>query len=277
MDTDTATKDAELKSAMRATWALGDYHRFAKATIWEMGPVLVEACGIGPGQRVLDVAAGTGNTAIRAAERGADVTASDLTPENFEAGREEAADHGVTLDWVEGDAERLPFPDASFDVVSSSFGVIFAPHHQPVADELTRVCRPGGTIGLLSFAPDGLLSDLFQACAPYLPPPAEDALPPTLWGDETHVRALFGDRVSDLSITADEYVERAASPRAYVDLFRDTFGPIVAAYQALADDPERQGALDRDLLDFATRCNAGAPDGPAEYPYGYRLIIAQRR
>ena len=135
------------KATERAMWALGDYHRFAKETVWELGPVLVEACGIAAGQRVLDVAAGTGNVAIRAAETGAEVVASDLTPENFEAGRREARACGVELEWVEADAEALPFDDGAFDVVTSSLGAMFAPDHQRVADELLRVCRPGGTIG----------------------------------------------------------------------------------------------------------------------------------
>ncbi len=276
MDTTTAT-DAEVKAGMRAAWALGDYHRFARATIWEMGPVLVDACRVGPADRVLDVAAGTGNTAIRAAERGAEVVASDLTPENFAAGQREAAEHGVTLEWVEGDAESLPFPDASFDVVTSSFGAIFAPHHQAVADELVRVCRPGGTIGLLTFTPGGLFSDFFAACAPYLPAPPTDALPPLLWGDEAHVRELFGDSVGALRVTTDEYVETAATPRAYVDLFRDTFGPVTAAYQRLAEeDPVQRAALDRDLMDFATRCDSGPTGGPAEYRFGYALVVGER-
>ncbi|MGH2778799.1 MAG: class I SAM-dependent methyltransferase [Actinomycetota bacterium] len=149
----TEDVDRQAKAATRAAWALGDYHKFARGTIWELGPVLVEACGISAGQRVLDVAAGTGNTAIRAAENGADVVASDLTPENFEAGRFEAKAHGVELEWVEADAEDLPFGDSEFDVVTSSFGAMFAPNHQAVADELMRVCRPGGTIGMLNFTP----------------------------------------------------------------------------------------------------------------------------
>ena len=143
----TAELDREHKAAERAMWALGDYHAFAKRTIWELGPVLVEACGIASGQRVLDVAAGTGNVAIRAAEAGAEVVASDLTPENFEAGRREALAQGVELEWVEADAEALPFGDGAFDVVTSSFGVMFAPDHQKAADELLRVCRPGGRSG----------------------------------------------------------------------------------------------------------------------------------
>jgi ubiquinone/menaquinone biosynthesis C-methylase UbiE len=152
-------------------WALGDYHRFAKATVWEIGPFLVDACGIGPGMRVLDVAAGTGNTAIRAALAGAEVVASDITPENFPAGEAEAAALGATLDWVEADAQALPFDDDAFDAVTSSLGVIFAPDHQAAADEMVRVCRPGGVIGIVAFSPDNLASPFFELFGPYMPPP----------------------------------------------------------------------------------------------------------
>jgi ubiquinone/menaquinone biosynthesis C-methylase UbiE len=263
----------ELKAATRAAWALGDYHRFATETVWELGPVLVEACAISAGQRVLDVAAGTGNTAIRAAENGAHVVASDLVPEHFEAGRREARARGVELDWVEADAEALPFGDDEFDVVTSSFGVIFAPDHQAVTDELVRVCRPGGTIGMLSFTPEGLISDFFAVLAPYGPPPPPGALPPPLWGSEEHVRELFRDRVEWLELTRRDYTERADSPRAYRELFKETFGPIVATYTSLAEQPDRLAALDRDFLEFATRSNSGAPAAPAEYRYEYLLAV----
>jgi ubiquinone/menaquinone biosynthesis C-methylase UbiE len=275
--TGSTVDDREVKASMRAMWAAGDYHRFAKATVWKMGPVLVEACGISAGQRVLDVAAGTGNTAIRAAEAGAEVIASDLTPENFEAGRREAAVRGIELEWVEGDAEALPFADDEFDVVTSSFGAMFAPHHGTVADELLRVCRPGGTVGMLTFTPEGLLADFFQAVAPFMPPPPSDAQPPILWGSEEHVRALFGDRVSALEMTRDVYVERAESPTAYRDLVKQTFGPVTATYESLADDPDRLAELDRAFLDFAERSNEGPPGGQAEYPYEYLLIVARKR
>ncbi len=159
------------KAQSRAMWALGDYHRFATATVWGLGPVLVEACGISAGQHVLDVAAGSGNVAIAAAKAGANVIASDLTPENFEAGRREAEKQGVELEWVEGDAEALPFGDDEFDAVTSSLGAIFAPDHQAVAEELLRVCRPGGTIGMINFTPEGLAADFFGVLAPYAPPP----------------------------------------------------------------------------------------------------------
>jgi ubiquinone/menaquinone biosynthesis C-methylase UbiE len=261
----------------RAVWRLGEYHRFAREQLWEIGPVVVAACGISPGQRVLDVAAGSGNVAIRAAEAGADVVASDITPENLDAGRKEAEGLGVALDWVEADAQALPFGDDEFDVVTSSFGAIFAPDHQKVADELLRVCRPGGTIGLTSFPPGGLAEDIFGVVAPYMPAAPPSALSPLLWGTEDHVRQLFGHRVESLEMSERTYTERAPSPHEYVDLYKETFGPVVGIYEALRDEPDRAAQLDREFLDFAHRANRGAPDGWAEYPYEYRLVVARKR
>src|ERR687898_665072 len=192
----------KLKAVTRAAWALGDYHRFAKETIWELGEVLVRACGISAGQRVLDVAAGTGNAAIRAAEAGAEAVASDLAPENFEAGRREAEAHAVELEWAEADAEALPFADGEFDVVTSSFGAIFTPDHRAVADEMLRVCRPGGTVGMLNFTPEGLGSEFFGTFAPYMPQ-TPGAVSPVMWGSEEHVRELLGDRIDRLDLTRD--------------------------------------------------------------------------
>jgi ubiquinone/menaquinone biosynthesis C-methylase UbiE len=257
-------------------WALGDYHRFASQTVWSLGPVLVEACAIRPGQRVLDVAAGTGNVAIRAAEAGAEVVASDLTPENFEAGRREARARGVGLEWVEADAESLPFEDAAFDVVTSALGAIFAPDHRTVADELVRVCRPGGTIGMINFTPEGLAADLFELLGRHAPPPRPGALPPVLWGSEQHVRELFGGRLGSLELTRRQYVERSPDPAAYCRFFKETFGPVIGLYASLADRPGRPAALDRDFLEFATRSNQGPPGGPAEYAYEYLLVVGRR-
>jgi len=277
METTTHETTDAAKAADRAMWALGDYHRFATELVWELGPVLVAACGISAGHRVLDVAAGTGNVAIRAAEAGARVVASDLTPENFEAGRREARALGVEVKWVEADAEALPFDDGEFDVVTSSFGAMFAPDHQAVADELVRVCRPGGTVGMANFTPDGLGAEFFGVFAPYAPASAPGALPPVLWGSEEHVRELFGDRVSSLDLTRREYVERMpGGPGAYRDFVKETFGPVIALYGSLADQPERAAALDRAFLEFATRANRGASGGPAEYSYEYLLVVARR-
>jgi len=266
------TMQAQAK-APSTVWALGDYHRFAKEMVWSVGPELVAACGIGPGQRVLDVAAGTGNVAIRAAEAGADVVASDLTPESLAAGEREARERGVELEWVVADAQALPFADAEFDVVTSSFGAMFAPDQQAVADELLRVCRPGGTIGLASFTPDGGVGEFFGVFAPYLPAPPRDSRPPVLWGDEGHVRGLLGDR-AELDLQRKWLVERSAGgPRQYCDFYRETFGPAVAAYA----DPAQAAAVDRDFLAFATRMNRGAAGGPSEYHYEYLLALARKR
>ena len=272
-----AAANRELKAAQRAMWALGDYHRFATSTVWELGPVLVDACRISSGQRVLDVAAGTGNVAIRAAMTGAAVMASDLTPENFEAGRRAARAAGVEVGWIEGDAEALPFEDDEFDVVTSCFGAMFAPDQQRVANELLRVCRAGGTIGMVNFTAEGRGGDFFRLLAPYAPPLPPGALPPVMWGNEEHVQKLFGQRIESLEMTRREYVERAASPRAYFDLFKHTFGPMVAIYAAMADQPERAAALDRAFLEFVERSNRGRPEGPVEIPYEYLLVVARMR
>jgi ubiquinone/menaquinone biosynthesis C-methylase UbiE len=269
--------DQELKAAMRQMWALGDYHSFASKTVWEVGPLLVEACEIAEGQRVLDVAAGSGNVAIRAAEAGARVVASDLTPENFESGRREASIRGVSLDWVEGDAEALPFADGEFDVVTTSFGAMFAPDHQAAASEMLRVCRPGGTIGMINFRPEGTSAAFFELFGRYAPPPQPGAQAPLLWGDEEHVRKVFGDRVAALKMSRHAYVERSpGGPVAYCKLFTETFGPFIAVRADLASQPDRLAAFDRDFLEFAKRHDQGAPGGPAEYSYPYLLVVAQK-
>ncbi len=275
--TEQAVGNHPAKAAARAMWALGDYDRFARQTVWELGPVLVAACAIAPAQRVLDVAAGTGNVALRAAEAGAQVTASDLTPQNLEVGRRQAEARGVELEWVEADAEALPFRDGEFDVVTSCFGATFAPDHRRVADELVRVCRPGGTIGMINFVSDGVAGEFFEVVARYAPPPPPGASPLVLWGSEEHVRGLFGDRVDSLELERRSYVERSPGSAAeYVEFFNETFGPLIAIRGLLADDPERLAALDRDFLEFAERSNTGSTDA-AEYEYGYLLVVARTR
>jgi ubiquinone/menaquinone biosynthesis C-methylase UbiE len=265
--------DEQLR-APSTVWALGDYHRFAKQMVWGVGPELVAACGIESGQSVVDVGAGTGNVAIRAAETGANVVACDVTPESLAVGEREARERGIDVEWVVADAQALPFANGEFDVVTSSFGAMFAPNHQAVADELLRVCRPGGTIGMANFTPEGGVGEFFDVFAPYLPAPPPDALPPLLWGDEGHVRQLFGDRVASLELTRTWLVERSAGgPREYCDFYRETFGPAVAAYSG---EPDRVAELDREFLAFATRINRGEPDGPSEYHYEYLLVVARK-
>jgi SAM-dependent methyltransferase len=256
-------------------WALGDYPAVAIDVIPELGPELVAAAGVRSGDAVLDVAAGTGNAAVPAALVGARVTASDLCPELFVAGRAFAARHGVQIAWEEGDAEALPYADGSFDVVLSCVGVMFAPHHQRAADELVRVCRPGGTIALLSWTPAGFVGQLFATMKPYAPPPPPGAQPPPLWGDETHVRGLLGDRVTDVvarrqTLTSDRFT----SPEQWRDYWKTVYGPTIAVYRSLADDPERVAALDADLTALAERFDRGSDTLVMDWEY---LLLTARK
>ena len=268
----TQTDDRALKAKHAAMWAMGDYPTVASDLIPSLGPVLVEAIGIGPGERVLDVAAGAGNAAIPAAVAGADVVASDLTPELVETGRQAAEAAGVTLRWEVGDAEHLPYADGEFDVVISCVGVMFAPHHQQAADELVRVVRPGGRIGLLSWTPAGFIGRMFATMKPFAPPPPPGAQPPPLWGDEQHVRALLGDRVTDVQAeTRSLRVEIFEDGAAFRDFFKRNYGPTIATYRILADDPARTAELDAAL---AALGDDALRDGVAEYEY---LLLTARR
>jgi ubiquinone/menaquinone biosynthesis C-methylase UbiE len=273
---DTVKADQALKAKHRAMWALGDYPSVAAEIIPDLGAVLVDACGVGPGIRVLDVAAGSGNATIPAALTGASVVACDLTPELFASGRDKAAQHGVEVEWLEADAEALPFADGEFDVVLSCVGVMFAPHHQATADELTRVCRPGGTIGLLSWTPEGFLGQMLATMKPYAPPPPPGAQPPPLWGDENHVRTLFGDRVTDVTARRDNVrVDRFDDPETFREYFKTHYGPTIVAYRGIAEDPDRIDALDRDLADLARRFDYGTDTTVMDWEY--LLLTARNR
>jgi SAM-dependent methyltransferase len=240
-----------------------------------LGPRLVDACGIGPGMRVLDVAAGTGNASIPAAQQGAEVTASDLTPELLDAGRRRAEAEGVALEWVEADAEHLPFGDGSFDVVMSSIGAMFAPHHQEVADELVRVCRPGGTIGLLSWTPEGMLGALFRTIGPFAPPPPPGAQPPPLWGSEDHLRELFGERIDFRSLERDVLeINVFEHPRDYGEHFKSRYGPAIAA-RANAQRNGREAEFDEALDRFCDEWNRGSLED-ARFEKEYLLAVGTR-
>jgi SAM-dependent methyltransferase len=271
---DTAA-NAALKARHRAMWALGDYPAMAAEVIAALGDVIVDACGIAPGDRVLDAAAGSGNAAIPAALRGAAVVASDLTPELFEAGRKLAALHGATVEWEEGDAEALPYGDGEFDVVMSTVGVMFAPNHQASADELIRVTRPGGTIGLISWTPEGFIGQMFAVMKPYAPPPAPGSQPPPLWGRPTHVQQLLGDRVDEFDVRRQLLrVDRFESPEEFRDFFKRCYGPTIATYRNIAGDPVRVADLDRELAELARQ--HGYDDDGFVMEWEYLLVTARR-
>jgi len=236
----------------------------------------VDRCAVAAGDRVLDVAAGSGNVAVEAAATGASVVASDLTPELFDAGRARAADRGVDVDWREADAEALPFADGEFDVVLSCVGVMFAPHHRAAADELLRVCRPGGRIGLISWTPEGFIGRLFATMKPYVPPPPAGVQPPPLWGSEEHVAELLGDRVTDVSMERRLLaVEHFATPEDFRDYFKARYGPTIAAFRSLAEEPERAAALDGELAELARGFDRG--QGSTVLDWEYLLLTARKR
>ncbi|MGN7202509.1 class I SAM-dependent methyltransferase [Arthrobacter sp. SAFR-044] len=275
--TDAVEADRELKKKHRAMWASGDYPALADEMLLELGAVLVEASGIKPRQRVLDVAAGTGNAAIPAAMMGAKVVASDLTPELFEAGRKEAANRGVSLEWQEADAEALPFGDAEFDAVMSCIGVMFAPHHQAAADELVRVCKPGGSIGLLCWTPEGFIGQMFAAMKPFAPPPPPGAQPSPLWGSEEHIRELLGGRITDVHTRKQNLaVTSFHQPADFVRYFKSHYGPIISVYKFLGEDQDKVKALDKALTDLADSFGDAHGDAPFQMEWEYLLFTAKK-
>jgi SAM-dependent methyltransferase len=277
VDRDLTTADRELKGRHRKMWALGDYPAMARDFLLPLGERLADAAGVSAGARVLDVGAGTGNAAIAAARRGAEVVASDLTPELFDDGRARAAEQGVELEWVQADAEALPFADGEFDVVLSCIGAMFAPHHDATARELARVCRPGGTVAMLNWTPQGVIGELFGAMKPALPTPPPGASPPPLWGSEDHLRERFADTVTDFSLTREtlpvSLFERPTEPREY---FKERYGPTIVAYRNVADEPDRVEALDAAIDALFARTNLAAAGQPARYELEYLLAVGRR-
>jgi ubiquinone/menaquinone biosynthesis C-methylase UbiE len=273
--TEELVADQALKAKHRAMWAMGDYPQVAVDVIPDLGAELVEAARVRLGDRVLDVAAGSGNVAIPAALAGGRVVACDLTPEMFDSGRQLAAQRGAEVDWREADAEALPFANGEFDVVLSCVGVMFAPHHQAAADELVRVCRPGGTIGLISWTPEGFVGQMLAAMKPYVAPPPPGAQPPPLWGDEGHVRELFGDRVTTLTSSRRTVtIDRFGTPAEFREYFKTYYGPTAAAYRGLAATPDRAAELDAALDELAATHNRSATGLTMDWEY--LLLTATR-
>ncbi|OHT77031.1 hypothetical protein BKG69_21615 [Mycobacteroides chelonae] len=257
-------------------WALGNYAAVASEVIAPLGPVLVEESGVVSGARVLDVAAGSGNAAIPAAGIGAKVVASDLTPELLEVGRAVAARAGAEIDWRVADAQALPFGDDEFDVVMSCVGVMFAPRHQDSADELIRVCRPGGTIGLINWTPQGFIGQMFATMKPFSAPAAPGAQPPPLWGDPVHVRALLADRVTEVIVEPRTLVvDRFATAEEFRDFFKACYGPTIAVYAGIAGDAHKTAQLDDALVELARRHDRG--DGRLSMDWEYLLYVAHTR
>ena len=268
-----ATPDLEaVKAKQQQTWASGDYSVIA-ATIPIISELLCDAADVRAGSKVLDVAGGSGNTALAAARCGAEVVSLDYVPELLERSQERSQAERLPYETVVGDAEAMPFADGSFDAVVSAVGVMFAPDHRRAAAELLRVTRPGGTIALANWCPDSFIGDLFRTTAAHVPPPA-GVQPPGLWGTEDHVRALLGDGVSDLRAERRTYTFRYRSPEHFVDTFRDWYGPTHKAFAAL-DEAGRQALAD-DLTALVARSDRLAGEDAVAIPADYLEIVATR-
>ena len=261
-----------LKGRQQTAWASGDYAVIG-TTLQIVGESLAEACDLRWDENVLDVAAGNGNATLAAARRGCKVTSTDYVSTLLERGAERARAEGLDVTFKVADAEALPFEDASFDAVVSTFGVMFAPDQARSASEMARVCRPGGRIGLANWTPEGFIGQLFKTLGRQLPPPA-GVQPPALWGVETHLHSLFGERAASIAVTPRWFNFRYRSAAHFIDIFRTWYGPVHKAFAALPAD--KAAALEHDLTDLLNRMNrAGA--GSLVVPSEYLEIVITRR
>jgi len=260
-----------LKVQQRGAWSSGDY-AVVGTTLQIVGESLCEALDLRSGQRVLDVAAGNGNASLAAARRWCEVVATDYVPALLERARERAAAERLKLQFQEADAEALPFPDASFDAVVSTFGVMFTPDHERAAAELLRVCRPGGKIGLANWTPEGFIGQLFRTIGKHRPPPA-GAKSPALWGTRPRLAELFEARAGSVKAAERHFVFRYRSPEHWLEVFRNYYGPTLKAFAAL--DAPAQVALERDLLALIDRFNRSG-DGTMVVPSEYLEVIVTR-
>ncbi len=270
--TTTATVDFEaIKQRQQANWSSGDYAVIG-TQLQIMGESLCEAVDVAAGWQVLDVAAGNGNASLAAARRGCEVTATDYVPELLDRLRRRAAAEGLTIDTRTADAEALDLPDASFDAVLSTVGVMFAPNQEQAASELVRVCLPGGRIGLANWTPASFVGQMFRTLGRYVPPPA-GVRSPLEWGTEARLAELFGLRVSSLETTERHYVFRYRSPEEFIDTMRTYYGPMFKAFESLDDDG--RAALFGELADLAAQGNT-ATDGGLRLPSAYLEVVAVR-
>jgi SAM-dependent methyltransferase len=274
MTLDTTIRDDQtLAATHRAMWALGDYALMAEEVMAPLGTVLVAAAGIGPGTRVLDVAAGSGNISLPAAKTGAAVVSTDLTPELLRRSQARAAAQGLTLEYREANAHALPFGDGEFDAVVSAIGVQFAPDQQRAADELVRVCRPGGTIGVISWTPEGFFGRMLATIRPYRPSLSLAVPPAALWGRERYVAGLLGERVGRVTtLRGNLGVNRFDGARAVHTYFKNHYGPTIEAYTNIGHNRVLTAELDAQLVELAQQYLA---DGSMQWEY--LLVTAERR
>jgi ubiquinone/menaquinone biosynthesis C-methylase UbiE len=271
----TQPSPAELdavKARQRSTWASGDFGVIG-TTLQIVGESLCEAVDLRAGAKVLDVAAGNGNCSLAAARRWCEVTSTDYVPALLEDGRRRADADRLPIRFYEADAEALPFTDGSFDVVLSSFGVMFAPNHERAADELLRVCRPGGRIGLANWTPGGFIGQLFAVVGRYAPPPP-GLTPPARWGTVAHLEDLFGAEAAEIRTTTRDFMFRYRSPQHWVDVFRSWYGPVHRVFASLAEEAQRR--LERDLLALIAAFNRSG-DSTMVVPGEYAEVVVVRQ
>jgi ubiquinone/menaquinone biosynthesis C-methylase UbiE len=261
-----------LKTRQQAAWASGDYAVIG-TTLQIVGEQLAEACDLRWDERVLDVAAGNGNATLAAARRGCKVVSTDYVESLLERGAERARAERLAVEFKTADVEALPFRDASFDAVLSTFGVMFAPDHSRSAAEMARVCRSGGRIGMANWTPGGFIGQLFKVLGRHLPPPA-GAQPPSLWGSEAHLRSLFDGAAAKIDVTPRSFNFRYRSAAHFVEVFRTWYGPVHKAFAALG--PEKGAALERDLTELLDSRNSGG-QGSLVVPSEYLEIVVTLR
>ncbi|HMG49894.1 MAG TPA: class I SAM-dependent methyltransferase [Inquilinus sp.] len=263
---------AAVKARQQGVWSSGDY-AVVGTTLQIVGEELCEALDLRAGQKVLDVAAGNGNASLAAARRWCDVVATDYVPALLDRASERAAAERLVITVREADAEALPFADGSFDVVVSTFGVMFTPDQDRAAAELVRVCRRGGKIGLANWTPEGFIGQLFKTIGRHVPPPP-GARSPALWGTRARVAELFGPHASSVEATSRHFTFRYRSPRHWLEIFRTYYGPLLKTFAALA--PPAQAALERDLMDLIAQFDRSG-DGSMVVPSEYLEIVVTRR
>jgi ubiquinone/menaquinone biosynthesis C-methylase UbiE len=269
----TAQPDlAAVKQRQHGAWSSGDY-AIVGTTLQIVGEQLCEALDLRAGSKVLDVAAGNGNATLAAARRWCDVTSTDYVPALLKRGQERAAADHLTVEFREADAEALPFADASYDVVLSTFGVMFTPDQDQAASELARVCKSGGKIGLANWTPDSFIGQLFKTIGKYVPPPA-GVKSPSLWGTRARLEALFGESALEIDTTSRAFVFRFRTPEHWLEVFRTYYGPMVKTFGAL--DAEKQSALTQELLQLMAAGNRSG-DSTLVLPSEYLEVVITRR